>query len=271
VLGDDYRHDVLKGSKDLGDFIVELPTKNGIDFQLSASELSELSLPKPPLTSVEFACRWKQSDMFKNELRELERAEQTATNALNHDDMPQNSFWVQLNIVTRWSMLLRLRAVEHVVARAVANIVVGAFFGTLFINLQLDDWWLKAILFAMVLMFLISTAFSAVQVTAQQKPIFLKQIEASFYSSLSFSTAQFIVCIPFIVVDVIFFATSLYWMCNLSRHAEQFGIFTGICSLFAICGNAMMKMFPFITPNMDTATSPTPSPSTASPLTSSRT
>jgi hypothetical protein len=37
--------------------------------------------------------------MFNNELRELERAEQTTTNAPNHDDMPQNSFWVQLNYV----------------------------------------------------------------------------------------------------------------------------------------------------------------------------
>jgi hypothetical protein len=33
--------------------------------------------------------------------------------------------------------------------------------------------------------------------------------------------AQFIVCVPFIDFDVVFFATSLYWTCNLSRHAEQ--------------------------------------------------
>jgi hypothetical protein len=47
----------VPASKDLGDFTVELPTKNAIDFQLSASELSELGLPKPPMTSAEFARR----------------------------------------------------------------------------------------------------------------------------------------------------------------------------------------------------------------------
>jgi hypothetical protein len=49
-------------------------------------------------------------------------------------------------------------------------------------------------------------------VTAQQKPIFLEQIEASLYSRPSFRTVQFIVCIPFIAFDVVSFATSLYLM-----------------------------------------------------------
>ncbi|KAH9254741.1 hypothetical protein BASA81_007292 [Batrachochytrium salamandrivorans] len=240
-------------NKDLGDFIVELPTRNGIDFQISGHELNELGLPKPPMTPNEFASRWKESKMFQNEMHKLDASESTASHALNHDEMPQNSLWVQFKFVLHWSMLLRLRAKEQVIARAVANIVVGTFFGTLFFNLQLDDWWLKAMLFAMALMFLISTAFPAVQVTSSQKPIFFKHIEANFYSSFVFCLAQFVVCIPFIAFDVVFFASSMYFMCNLSRHVEQFAIFAGICTLFAICGNAMMNMFPYITPDQDTA------------------
>jgi hypothetical protein len=74
------------------------PTKKGIDFMLS--KLSKLGQwAKPPNTSVEFARRWKQIKMFISELRQLERAEQTATNAPNYDDMPPDSFLVQLKIV----------------------------------------------------------------------------------------------------------------------------------------------------------------------------
>jgi hypothetical protein len=68
---------------------VELPTKYGIDFQLSAPWLSEPGLSKPPMTSAELARHWKQSDMLNNELRE-----QTACNALNPIDSLQNvSLW----------------------------------------------------------------------------------------------------------------------------------------------------------------------------------
>jgi ABC-type multidrug transport system permease subunit len=139
--------------------------------------------------------------------------------------MPNHGFFTQLWHVMVWSMTLRLRAKEQVVARLVANVVVGAFFGTLFFNLQLDDWWLKAMLMMMALMFLISVAFPAVQVTSQQKPIFFKHISAGFYSAVTFCLAQFIVGIPFVAFDVAFFASTLYWMCGLARHAENFLVY----------------------------------------------
>jgi hypothetical protein len=69
-------------------------------------------------------------------------------------------------------MLVGLRVVEQVFSCS----VTGAFFGSSTSTSSPDDWWLKAMLFAMVLTFVFSTAFPAVQATAQQNPIFLKQI-----------------------------------------------------------------------------------------------
>jgi ABC-type multidrug transport system ATPase subunit len=241
--------------KDLGDFIVELPTRNGLEFQLDRADLQAAGLPAPPSTSAEFALRWKQSEYFRNELHELEceRSEPAPPSLFNHDEMPQNTTLQSLWLTMKWSMTLKLRDRVQLVARVMANLVVGFFFGTLFYQLKLDDWWLKAMLFLMVLIFLVSTSFPTVQLMSQQKPVFYKHVEAAFYSAPVFTFAQFIVGIPFVSFDVACFGTVLYWMCGLAPHGDSYLVFLAVSISFGISMNAMMSLFPFITPNEETA------------------
>jgi hypothetical protein len=91
--------------------------------------------------------------MFNNELRELERAEQTATKrAQSRRHAPERLL----------APAPDCDPLEHAPApprRGAGGCPRGgqhwwAPFSALFFNLQLDDWWLKAMLFAMVLMFL---------------------------------------------------------------------------------------------------------------------
>eukprot|EP00516_Mucochytrium_quahogii_P004535 CAMPEP_0203759468 /NCGR_PEP_ID=MMETSP0098-20131031/12510_1 /ASSEMBLY_ACC=CAM_ASM_000208 /TAXON_ID=96639 /ORGANISM=" , Strain NY0313808BC1" /LENGTH=1654 /DNA_ID=CAMNT_0050652455 /DNA_START=147 /DNA_END=5108 /DNA_ORIENTATION=+ len=244
---------MLPEGKDLGDFLVELPTRNGIDMQMNQEARNKLDIPAPPETPEEFADRWTSSRMFKMEMEEV-NANQCIMRPkmFDYDDMPERSFLLGLWHTVVWSMTLRLRDRIQIVARIVANIIVGLFFGTLFYKLTIDDWWLKAMLFAMALIFLISTAFPVVQIISQQRPIFYKQVEAKFYSPFQFTLSQWIVSMPFVCFDVACFGCALYWMCGLAPHAYNFVIFLAVCISFGIGMNTVMTMFPFITRDEDT-------------------
>jgi len=245
----------LPEGKDLGDFIVELPTRNGVDMMLAPTQLKEKGIThSPPETAEQFADAWKTSKLYKKEVEDIEISNASITpKQFDYDDMPVRSFARCLWDTLVWSMTLRLRDRIQIVARVIANIVVGCFFGTLFFQLTIDDWWLKAMLFLMALMFLVSTAFPTVQIISQQRGIFYKQVEAKFYSPAQFTLAQWLVSIPFVCFDVACFGCAMYWMCGLAPHFDVFIWFLTICISFGVSMNTIMTMFPFVTPNEETA------------------
>ena len=220
---------------------------------MSRAELGEKGLSDPPVSAQDFADRWKESEEFKKEVAEIEQEHHTLKPMMmDYDDIPERSFMLGLWDTFVWAMTLRLRDKIQIVARIVANIIVGVFFGTLFWQLDIDDWWLKAMLFLMGLMFLVSTAFPTVQIISQQRPIFYKHVEAKFYSPMQFSLAFLLVSIPFVAFDVFCFGTAMYWMCGLAPHLENYLIFLAVSITFGICMNTIMSMFPFVTPKEDT-------------------
>src|SRR5690606_12748169 len=126
------------------------------------------------------------STMYKSLAKEVDTAlnsrTPTALTTPSLDDMPENSFLHSLWLTMKWSMTLRLRAKAQLGAKIVTNVVMGCFYGALFYQLDLDSWYLKAMLLFQLPTFTLSTLFPQVQVLSAQKKIFLKHIDSKFYS-----------------------------------------------------------------------------------------
>ena len=158
--------------KDLGDFLQELPTKNGLSVSLPMEELKKIGIDaRPPRTPSEFAARWRESAAFKADERHVDEvlAQGPDLDRFNHDNMPQNSFWKSLYLCIEWSWTLRMRQKAQIVAKIGANIVMGAFYGSLFWQVGFDEWYMKAMLLFQLPTFTLSTSFPQVQVMSAAK------------------------------------------------------------------------------------------------------
>lgn len=150
---------------DLGDFIQELPTKNGAEaYVLSRQDLIEKGITTPPpRTAAEFALRWKQSDLFKQEDAQVKQllSENQKRSAAAHstadpgdvDHLPQNPWHTKLWLAMKWSWKLRMKDTVKLKAKFAQNIIMGLLFGTLFYQIPKDSAYQKNILILQVLMF----------------------------------------------------------------------------------------------------------------------
>ena len=84
-----------------------------------------------------------------------------------------------------------------------------------------------------------------------QKPIFLKHIEAEFYSPLVFSISQFLVSLPFVAIDATVFGNMIYWMCGLANYSSTYLMFLALVISYGVAMNSMMSVFPFLASTED--------------------
>jgi len=238
--------------KDVGDFLQELPTKSGLAFQLSAQELKELGIPKPPSTPTEFAARWKQSEMFKNEDAQVRQSmsrfnmSQGNKEGFDIDELPENPWYRQLSLAISWMWGLRLKDKVKYRAKLVQNVVMGLLFGTLFWQIPKDEAYQKNILFLQVLMFAAQTAIPEVQANAQARSIYHKHIDQGFYKAWMLAFAQTFTSLPFVILDTVIYGQLIYWMTGLSKDVKHFALFCAIATLFGATMQSIMGVFPYI-------------------------
>jgi len=227
----------LPDRMELGDFLQSLPTKDG-------AKLFTRTDIQPPKNAADFAKLWKASPQFKLEEQELN--EVIGKKGLSLDNSPQIGFMTSLFLVCKVGMVLRLRQTAQLAAKVFSNLVMGAFFGSLFWKLDANQSYLKSMLLFQIPSFVFSTAFPNVQVVSKQKPVFLKQLDAGFYTPTVFTFAQFLVSLPFILFDILCFGNIVYWCTGLSEDPMTFAQFLALVISYAVAVNTAFSVFPFL-------------------------
>lgn len=251
--------------KDVGDFLVELPTPTGKVYRLSLPELKELGLLDPPITASDFAARWRISEAFKSEdaqvLFSLSRSKQSTSAPLSasgieastsplplsvdFDALPQNPWYVQLNLALSWMWTYRIKDKVKLKTKIIQNIFMGCLFGTLFFQIPKDEAYQKNILILNVLMFTSQTAIPEVAANARARAVYHKHIDQGFYKAWMLSLAQTITSLPFVLADVLIFGQLIYWLTGLSQHFFSFALYFVGSTLFGATMQNIMGLFPY--------------------------
>eukprot|EP00924_Labyrinthula_sp_SR-Ha-C_P003179 snap_masked-scaffold_15-processed-gene-1.26-mRNA-1 protein AED:0.23 eAED:0.23 QI:0/-1/0/1/-1/1/1/0/1689 len=202
--------------------------------------------------STELAQQWRTSkehirilDLLSEETFKLERASQQAF-YYDHDDIPPKSF-----LKTSWYLSLRclklgFRDYRFLLVKFLCSILAGCFFGSLFWQLKFSDWWLKSILFLMILMFLVSSSFPSIHINSERREIYYKQLDAKFYSPIELTISKFLTSVPFTVVEVILFTSIVYWMCALEKNLNIFYLYLLVITSFSMLCNCFFLLLVFL-------------------------
>lgn len=245
-------------NKDLGDFLVEVPTKNGILMHAPLEDLKELGIEAPPtdprIVPEWLAKKWEESEMFKKEMDDIDYESRSLSPGLfNFDLMPQRSYFRALWDTMKWCMLLRMRDSVQVIARVILMGTMGVFQGSLYYQLDTNDYLNKIMLLQISLLLLGMLGIPMCQIICKQRAIFYKHVDAKFYTPGQFAIAQWAVYVPFTIFDVFAFGAVMYWMCGLSAHANTFTTFIFICISYGIVMNTVMMAFPFLSTDQNSA------------------
>ena len=225
---------------EIGDFLQTVPTKGSLKFY------DKPNIP-PPRNAADFAQLWKSTEAFKREEAEISQTLDKKGNTL--DNQPQIGLLKSVGLLSKIMLKLRMREISQLAAKVFSNVIMGAFFGSLFWQLDLNESFMKAMLLFQIPSFMFSTTFPNVQILGKQKPVFLKHLDGSFYSPLAFTISQFLVSLPFIIFDVGVFGNIVYWSTGLANDASTFVTFLILMLAFAVTITTTFNIFPFLAPD----------------------
>lgn len=238
-------------SKDIADFIQELPTPGGLrEFRLSDADLSERGITQLPPNSVsELVHRWKHSALYRQEKAEVQRSlHRTAGGAQGGDidSLPQNSWSTQLRLAMSWSWMVRMKNKTKLRAKLIQNVFMGLLLGTLFFQIPSGEAYRKNILFFQVLMISGQSAITEVQTNVKARSIYHKHVDQHFYSAWMLSLAQTLTTIPVVVADTAIFGQLIYWLTGLSHEIWHFALFCLSSVLYGCAMQSIMGTFPYL-------------------------
>ncbi|KAL8473543.1 hypothetical protein ACS0TY_030392 [Phlomoides rotata] len=143
------------------------------------------------------------------------------------------------------------RSKELFGCRTISMLVSGIVLGSIFFNLK-DDLVgseERVGLFAFVLTFLLSSTTEALPIFLQEKEILMKETSSGSYRVSSYSIANGLVYLPFLLILALLFAVPLYWMAGLNRNFMAFVHFVVLIWLILYTANSVVVCFSALVPN----------------------
>ncbi|KAH9259193.1 hypothetical protein BASA81_002813 [Batrachochytrium salamandrivorans] len=236
-------------SKDIADFIQELPTPGGLrEFRLGDADLIERGITQLPPTSVsELVYRWKHSILYQQEEHEVKLSlHHVRSEGGDIDSLPQNSWFTQLQLAMSWSWMVRMKNKIKLRAKLIQNVVMGLLLGTLFFQIPNGEAYRKNILFFQVLMISGQSALTEVQTNVKARSIYHKHVDQHFYSAWMLSLAQTLTTIPIVVADTAIFGQLIYWLTGLAPEIWHFALFCMCSVLYGCAMQSIMGTFPYL-------------------------
>ncbi|KAF1813415.1 putative ABC transporter [Eremomyces bilateralis CBS 781.70] len=204
-----------------------------------------------PRNASEFAASFKNSDIYRNNLNEVnefeietegitadrERAMSKATQKKNYTV----SFQKQVIACTKRQALVMLGDKESLIGKWFGIVFQALITGSLFYNLPntaAGVFTRGGVLFFMLL-FNALLALAELTAAFESRPILMKHKSFAFYRPSAYAIAQTVIDVPLVFIQISIFQLIVYFMANLSRTPSQFFID------FLLLWVATMSMYAF--------------------------
>ncbi|OWZ14879.1 ABC transporter [Phytophthora megakarya] len=205
--------------KDVADFLLDL----GTDKQ--HAYINPAHTDTVPFESVDFAERFRQSDIFQETLtymRTLSTRKSDLFDPLQDPCIFRQSFLEDLVTVLRRQWKIKLRDKTFLFGRGFMVLVMGLLYGSTFWQLNdANSQLILGLLFSCT-MFLSMGQAAQLPVFMEARSVFYKQRGANFFRSLAYVMASSITQIPFSIFETLLFGSIVYWMGGYVALADRF-------------------------------------------------
>ncbi|GAA0174126.1 hypothetical protein Leryth_002965 [Lithospermum erythrorhizon] len=151
-----------------------------------------------------------------------------------------------------WKNVYRTR--ELFLCRTLQMVISGIVLGSIFYNVKHEDNLLvgaeeKVGLFAFILTLLLSSTTEALPIFLQEKEILMKETSSGSYRVSSYSIANGLVYLPFLLILAVLFSVPLYWLVGLNPSFIAFMHFLLLIWLILYTANSVVVCFSALVPN----------------------
>ncbi|KAJ5899540.1 CDR ABC transporter [Penicillium taxi] len=188
-----------------------------------------------PRTAEEFQAAYRQSDVFKATITDIEgfereiEAQEQEREAARGTMKKKNytiSFWKQVAILTHRQFLVMFGDRATLAGKWGVIVFQALIVGSLFFNLPDNSGgvFTRGGVMFFILLFNALLALAELTSAFESRPILMKHKSFSFYRPAAYALAQVVVDVPLVLIQVVLFGLVVYFMANLARTASQFFI-----------------------------------------------
>mmetsp|Transcript_19064 Transcript_19064/g.72080 ORF Transcript_19064/g.72080 Transcript_19064/m.72080 type:complete len:1408 (-) Transcript_19064:508-4731(-) len=235
--------------KDVADFLQEVTTADGqayIDFN---------SASKPPRTSTEFLERWQASRPYQEMSAVLDRPMEKGSFPTSVQVEFANSWWQDFKLCLKRSATLQSADFTTLRTRLVQQVIVGALVAGLFANLAQDAFTSKyGVMFVAIMNFSLGSTL-ALPSMFEQRAVFYKQRDASFYRTSAYAVATTIIQLPQQAMEILIWVGIVYFSVELSDAdgGRHFFIFLAVSFLTSVTMSQFFQILVASLPSVQVA------------------
>ncbi|KAF7719647.1 ABC-2 type transporter / CDR ABC transporter family protein [Penicillium ucsense] len=218
-----------------------------------------------PRTAEEFRSLYRQSQIHKNNLKDIENYERQVQETRDEQEAARQKapkknftipFWKQVAILTHRQFLVMFGDTAALFGKWFVLIFQALIVGSLFYNLpdtSAGVFTRGGVLFY-ILLFNALLALAELTATFESRPVLLKHKSFSFYRPSAYALAQVVVDVPLVFIQVVLFDLIVYFMSNLARTPSQFFINLFVIFLMTMTMYSFFRACGALCSSLDVAT-----------------
>eukprot|EP01029_Cantina_marsupialis_P020357 TRINITY_DN4770_c0_g1_i2.p1 TRINITY_DN4770_c0_g1~~TRINITY_DN4770_c0_g1_i2.p1 ORF type:complete len:1323 (+),score=438.91 TRINITY_DN4770_c0_g1_i2:94-4062(+) len=159
------------------------------------------------------------------------------------------SFFMSLFYLLVRQLKLVFRDRGYIKGRTIQMTMMGIIMGTIFFDLQPEDFIARTGLIFFSAMFISMGAMAQISVVFNQKSIFYRQRDSGFFHTTSFAVSGIAVQFIISLVETLLMGTILYWLSNMANDFTSYCRFILTIYILALCVAALFRFAAAIMPN----------------------
>ncbi|KAH9259532.1 hypothetical protein BASA81_001953 [Batrachochytrium salamandrivorans] len=149
----------------------------------------------------------------------------------------------------QWAVMWRNK--PFIVVRLLQNVVMGIIIGVLFYQMAFEQYYLVAMVLNQAIAFTGFASMALLSDVMAVRGIYYKQNKQSFFSASAYVMADYVVGLPFSLIDALILGTLSYFMSGLSiaNHGQPYFVFLVIFVSFGVAMGTITRFFGYFAPD----------------------
>ncbi|KAH9258577.1 hypothetical protein BASA81_003079 [Batrachochytrium salamandrivorans] len=162
-----------------------------------------------------------------------------------------------LRVVIRRQMMIMLRNKPFILARITQNIVMGLLTGALFFQIPFSQYYLIAMVLSQGLSLSGMSTMALLGDVLTVRNTFYKQSRENFFPPITYVLADYVVGLPFSLMDAFLLGTISYFMAGLSvsNNGSPYFVFLVLFISFGVCMATIIRFFGYVARDQSVASS----------------
>lgn len=241
--------------KDVADYLQEVTTEEGHMYQIPDHDRFSKDLAAPPTTTKGFVERWQQTAEYAAMQDSLVENWVEQPSLVEMEKEFVNSWWASFRLCLARMIKLVKRDPVFSKARIVQQLIMGTLVGSLFYNLDYDDFRSRYSVFFVTLMNFAVGAVASLQLAFDIRGVYYRQRDASFYPTSAFMMSWNLSLMPVQILETVMYSTLVYCLSGLSMSNGGFPYFFFVLSnlVLSITLVQMFRVLSAIVPSFTVA------------------